>query len=344
MRQLSILAILLAISISGCKQEVKKSISTIEVNVTNHKLLDSLIIYDKEMSWEKKSILRFNSTNKVLDTMNIVQNKFYQIYSFINGVQSELGELILSKDSEVTIAINENRPFESIHYTGDFELSNNFLAYSKNHQNQLSEVVKNGIKQEDLEILIQKKDTLIKNEGVSLNVVDTLGTYVDTKFSDFTNILKKKNTKYLYKASLINEIGNNFSFTDIDNNPVSLKDFYGKYIYIDVWATWCKPCKVEYVFLKELEEYFSNNDKLQIISISTDREFKKWDTYIKEKSIKGMQLYSGEKSDFVKFYDIGALPRFILLNKEGQIISPDEIRPSNSELLKKLESLVNKND
>ncbi len=344
MKRLLILTILLFSSIFSCKQEVKKSLSTIEVNITNHKLLDSLIIYDKEMSWEKKSILRFNSTNKVLDTMTIVQNKFYQIYSFINGAQSELGELILSKDSRVTIAINENKPFESIHYGGDFELSNNFLAYSKKQQNQLSEVVKNGIKQEDLEILIQKKNGLINNEGVSLNVVDSLGTYVETKFSDFTNILKKKNTKYLYKASLINEIGNNFSFTDIDNNPVSLKDFYGKYIYIDVWATWCKPCKVEYVFLKELEEHFSKNDGLQIISISTDREFKKWDTYIKEKSIKGMQLYSGDKSDFVKFYDIGALPRFILLNKKGQIISPDEIRPSNSELLKKLESLVNKND
>ena len=53
-----------------------------------------------------------------------------------------------------------------------------------------------------------------------------------------------------------------------------------------------------------------------------------------------MQLYSGSNSDFVKFYDIGALPRFIFLDKEGQIISPDEIRPSNPETIKKIESTI----
>jgi hypothetical protein len=55
-----------------------------------------------------------------------------------------------------------------------------------------------------------------------------------------------------------------------------------------------------------------------------------------------VQLYSGANSDFVKFYDIGALPRFVFLNKEGRIINPEEMRPSNPELLKKLKSTVYK--
>ena len=53
-----------------------------------------------------------------------------------------------------------------------------------------------------------------------------------------------------------------------------------------------------------------------------------------------MQLYSGAYSDFVKFYDIGVLPRFIFLNKDGRIINPDEIRPSNSQLLKDIDSTI----
>ena len=64
---------------------------------------------------------------------------------------------------------------------------------------------------------------------------------------------------------------------------------------------------------------------------------------INKNSIKGIQLYSGANSDFVKFYDVGALPRFIFLDKEGKVISPEELRPSNPKLLKKLESTVYNN-
>ena len=330
--------------IFGCKEEKKHPFSVIEVNVINHQSLDSLIIYDKDMSWEIKSVLRFKESNIVIDTMNILENKLYQIYSFLDGKQGELGELVISKNSKIALALDEKELFESIDYSGNFKLSNNFLAYSKKYQNQLSEMVRNGIDQEELEILIDKKGVLINEKGISLNIVDSLRTYVKLKFREFSDILKQKNTKYLYKESLVSTIGNNFSFIDIDNNNISLKDFQGKYLYIDVWATWCKPCKVEYVFLKQLEEHFSNNnDELQIISISTDREFDKWEKYITKSSIEGIQLYSGAKSDFVNFYDIGALPRFIFLDKEGRFISPEEIRPSNPELLKKLESTVYNN-
>ena len=334
----SIIIFLVSTLILGCKEEIKNPLSVIEVNVINHQLLDSLIIYDKDKSWEIMSVLRFEESNIGIDTMNILENKLYQIYSFIDGKQGELGELVISKNSKTVLSINEKELFTSIDYSGNFELSNNFLAYSKKYQNQLSEMVRNGIEQEELQILINEKGELINEKGISLNIVDSLSTYVKVKFSEFSKILKQKNKKYLYKKSLVNEIGNNFSFTDIDNNNISLKDFQGKYLYIDIWATWCKPCKVEYVFLKQLEEHFSNNDELQIISISTDREFDKWEKYITENSIDGIQLYSGSNSDFVKFYDVGALPRFIFLDKKGRIISPDEIRPSNSELLKKLES------
>jgi len=340
----SIIIFLLSIIIFGCKEEKKHPFSAIEVNVTNHQLLDSLIIYDKDMAWEIKSVLRFKESNIVIDTMNILENKLYQIYLFLDGKQGELGELVISKNSKIALAIDEKELFESIDYSGNFKLSNNFLAYSKKYQNQLSEMVRNGIEQEALEILIHEKGDLINEKGISLNIVDSLRTYVKVKFSEFSDIIKQKNTKYLYKESLVHAIGNNFSFIDIDNNNISLKDFQGKYLYIDVWATWCKPCKVEYVFLKQLEEHFSNNnDELQIISISTDREFDKWEKYITKSSIEGTQLYSGAKSDFVKFYDIGALPRFIFLDKEGRVISPEEIRPSNPELLKKLESTVYNN-
>ena len=340
MNKPSIIIVLLSIIVFSCKEEIKAPFSIIEVNITNQQAQDSLIIYDKEQSWEVKTTIRFNESRSVKDTMNILENKIYKIYSFSNGKQGELGELFISSNSIIGMSIDENKLFESLTYTGSFKVPNNFLAYSKKHQNELSNIVRNGIEQKELDILIQEKGDLINKKGISLNIVDSLSTYVKVEFDKFSDILKQKNAKYLYKSSLVNEIGNNFSFTDIYNNKVSLKDFYGKYLYIDVWATWCKPCKVEYAFLKQLEEHFSNNDQLQIISISTDREFDKWQKYITKNSMKGKQLYSGTNSDFVKFYDIGALPRFIFLDKEGKVISPEELRPSNPKLLKKLDSTL----
>jgi len=333
--------LLFVLIIFGCTEEKKDSFSTIEVQVTNRQLLDSLIIYDKEKSWEIKSTLRFKESNTALDTLHIMENKLYQIYSFIDGTQGELGEFIMSPNSKILLSMNENAPFDSSNYTGSFELPNNFLAYSKKYQNKLSEMVRKGISQEELEILIQDNGNSINEKGMALGIVDTLQAYVKEKFDQFSGVLKKKNTKYLYKASLVNTLGNGFSFKDINNKNISLTDFKGKYIYIDVWATWCKPCKVEHEFLKELEEYFSENDALQIISVSIDREYDKWKKYITSKSMEGIQLHSGSDSEFVKFYDIGALPRFLFLDTKGNIISPDEIRPSNPKTLKKLEATLN---
>ena len=340
----SFILLLWILLVAGCREGRKNNLSTIEVKVENHQLLDSLLIYDKEKSWEVKSSLKFEASSMARDTMNIAKNKLYQIYSFKDGKQDELGELLLSPSSNIKVSLNEKELFESINYSGSFESPNNFMAYSKKYQNQLSEMVRNGVEEKHLEELIKEKGILIREEGVSLQIVDSLKTYVATSFDKFSEILKKKNAKYLYKASLVNTLGNNFSFTDTDNKNISLTDFKGKYVYLDVWATWCKPCKVEYVFLKELEAYFSNSDEFQIISISTDREKDKWENYVDNKVMEGVQLYSGANSDFVNFYDIGALPRFIFLDKKGKIISPDEIRPSNPRTQEKIASMIERRE
>jgi len=324
----------------ACKSKNTANLSLIEVTVFNHKSLDSLVIYDKEMSWEIKSTLRFQQSHIAKDTMNISENKLYQVYLFNDGKQDALGTLILSPDSKIKIYINEADIFESINYDGSFYLSNNFLAYTKNNQHQLSQTVKNGIEEKVLDSLINEKINLVNAKGRELNITDSLKTYVRMDFLKFSNILKQKNKKFLYKASLVGTNGNDFNFIDRNNNKVSLKDFSGKYLYLDVWATWCKPCKIEYTYLKALEKHFTNDQNIQIISISTDRDFNKWQNYITQNAMSGVQLYSGSNSDFVKFYDIGALPRFIFIDVNGKIINADEIRPSDPELLPKLESKV----
>ena len=332
----------LSLFVLSCKNNKTLTFTEIDVTILNHKSLDSIIIYDKSMSWEIKTVLKFDKSNSAKDTLKNIKNKYYQIYTFKDGVQSASGEILLSSGSKTSLEIDEQNPLESIVFDGTHKSSNNFLSFTKSTENELSNLVRDGIEQEKLIHLISKKNNLIEEKGKALNVSDSLKIYVKNEFKDFSDVLVIKNKKYLYKASLVNKNGSDFIFKDADNNDVSLDSFKGKFVYIDVWATWCKPCKVEYTFLKTLEEHYADNSNLQIISVSTDRDFRKWTNYLDDNSIQGIQLYTGDDSDFVTFYDIGALPRFIFLNPEGKIISPDEIRPSNPELFNTINSYLNK--
>ena len=178
MLKLLITFLLVSFLIISCQEEPKNNISTVSFEITNNETIDSLIIYNKENSWEVLTCLRFTNSNKILDTLNIKEIKPYPVYSFKNGVQGEVGELILSPDSEVVVSMNDNNIFESIDYSGSFELENDFLAFSKKQQNQLSEMVKKGIENDALASKISEMKILITKEGNTLKITDSINTYV----------------------------------------------------------------------------------------------------------------------------------------------------------------------
>ena len=60
-----------------------------------------------------------------------------------------------------------------------------------------------------------------------------------------------------------------FSLADINGKRFDLSDFNGKYVYMDIWATWCGPCKVQIPFMKELEKQF-HNAPIHFVSVSLD--------------------------------------------------------------------------
>jgi len=120
-----------------------------------------------------------------------------------------------------------------------------------------------------------------------------------------------------------------FTYADINGKKVSLSDFKGKYVYIDVWATWCGPCKKEQPLLKELEEACKNYN-IEFLSVSVDTEKKKWEEMVKAQSFGGTQLIADKafNSTIAKEYNIQGIPRFMLIDKEGNIIDISASRPS----------------
>ncbi|SMD01873.1 TlpA family protein disulfide reductase [Pedobacter africanus] len=134
-----------------------------------------------------------------------------------------------------------------------------------------------------------------------------------------------------------------FTYADADGKMVSLKSLRGKYVYIDVWATWCSPCKAEIPFLKKLEQEFHHKN-IYFVSLSVDKmaDHGKWMDYVNQHQLGGIQLISDKdfKADFVKQFNISGIPRFILIDPEGRIVSGDARRPSDPELRKELDQLL----
>jgi thiol-disulfide isomerase/thioredoxin len=127
-----------------------------------------------------------------------------------------------------------------------------------------------------------------------------------------------------------------FKFADSNGKPVALSDFKGKLVYIDVWATWCGPCIKEIPHLKQLEEEFDSNENIVFLSVSIDvlKDYQKWKDFLVKEDLKGIQLFGGDdaRKGITEPYKISGIPRFILVGKDGVLISSDAPRPSSSEI------------
>lgn len=154
------------------------------------------------------------------------------------------------------------------------------------------------------------------------------------------DLLNKINESYESMKGLVK--GNpspSFEFKSVDDKMVSLSELKGKNVYIDVWATWCGPCKMEIPHLQKLEEdYHDKNIEFVSISVDVPEDEQKWRDMIADKDLKGIQLISdnGWETDFVENYLINGIPRFILLDSEGNIITADAPRPSSNEEIRRM--------
>ena len=126
-----------------------------------------------------------------------------------------------------------------------------------------------------------------------------------------------------------------FTFVDINGKQVSLKDLRGRYVYIDVWATWCVPCRGELPHLKKLEETFKGMN-IAFVSLSCDKDKAKWEKMVKEDQMGGIQLWGDADNAFLNAYRVQTIPRFIFLDPEGRIVNPDMTRPSQPETIEAL--------
>ena len=131
----------------------------------------------------------------------------------------------------------------------------------------------------------------------------------------------------------------NFNYINIHGDRIKLSDFRGKYVFIDIWATWCKPCCYEIPFVQKLEHRFKDKN-IVFVSVSMDKDLNVWKKMVQGEQMGGVQLNYERNRDFMKHFFITGIPRFLLIDKEGKIINACAPKPSSGELEKLLEEIL----
>ncbi len=327
-----------AILMVACNEEIKKEYVTFSGNITN-KNSDSIVISHRKSGFKK--VIQVNEDGSFSDTLNVIPG----MYSFYDG--GEGTSLFLKNGFDLQMTLNTVEFDESIKYAGQGAADNNFLA-------------ENALLTETLfDFEIDEMDQAGLNQKLS-NVETELNDFINSKVSLDTAVVNNAKVGIArsiksyrgYLGDLI-ALRTNLPkgapspvFSNYENHAggaTSLTDLKGKYVYIDVWATWCGPCKVEIPHLKKVEADFHDKN-IEFVSVSIDRpkDHAKWISMVTEKELGGIQLYADNnwESKFVKDYYIKGIPRFILIDPDGNIISPNAPRPSDPKLRTLLEELI----
>ncbi len=302
----------------------------------------------KTLNIEVKNMLM----NKKLDDSfvgkeleNLKYDYLLDLYSYENLQKFYFGKIVTPSESYL-------KPLKDINYDDEY-LFNTIPAYKSLAGLKWKKAIEKAENIEEMDLLFRS----IKTGALKLDVL--LSFYygiskTPKKSEEYYKLIKAyvthkeflKEAKKLYenvKKTKEGKTSPNFEFNDINGKIVKLTDFKGKYVFIDVWATWCLPCLQQIPYIKKLEEKYHGKN-IVFIGISVDKKDKHalWKETLESKKMKGIQLFADNsfQSKFIKSYSITSIPRFILISPEGKIVNPNMHKPSDERTEKVLDKLL----
>ena len=320
----------------ACKQQSKDYV--IFSGKITDKNSDSLVIVSAKTGTKK--IIKVDENGAFSDTLKVVAG-----FHFISDGKEQT-TAFFKNGSDLKMTLDTKEFDETVTYSGKGVDESNFLAKSFLLE---EEFIKRGdlfkLPRAEFEAKLKSYEDLF-NKRLSEKKLDSIFTSNQKeritslknyclRFFEQEEFFNKKLRKGMSSPKFIN-------YENYKGGRVSLDDLKGKYVYIDVWATWCRPCKNEIPFFKEVEKKFHGKN-IEFVGISIDKEKDRdaWRKMVIDKELGGIQLIADKNwsSEFIRSYKINGIPRYILLDPEGKIIDAKAPRPSNRKLVEVLESL-----
>ncbi|MFD2528915.1 MULTISPECIES: TlpA family protein disulfide reductase [Polaribacter] len=340
MKKISII-IIAVFALASCTKEHSKDYLTLSGKLENNK--DSILTITGQQGPVKSITINNDGTFK--DTLNIENAAVYTL----STSPAKRAPIYLKNGFDIKLNGDSENFMSSFKFSGQGADNSNFILA------QITESQKIG----NPTLLLELNENDFKNKIASIksNYDSILNSYKDIDTTLVKMVDSQTNQMITYfnqayeknKAMAKGTISPKFvDYADYKGGKKSLDSFKGKFVYIDVWATWCGPCIQQIPYLKSLEkEYHGKN--IEFISISTDEyrrsggsweaAEKKWKDFVKAKQLSGVQLWAGKDISFQQEYQINSIPRFILIDPQGKIVNSDAPRPSEPRLKELFTSL-----
>lgn len=156
--------------------------------------------------------------------------------------------------------------------------------------------------------------------------------------------------KELENQLLTNQMGEgspapDFSALTLDGKKQTLSQLKGKFVFLDIWASWCAPCHREIPFVKQaLAEATSSSDKFKVLSYSIDSKRDEWVNCIKKNEMTDknwihVSTLKGWGSDIVRLYNVRGVPHTVLIDPNGNIM---QFNLRGEELVKTVKEILSK--
>lgn len=183
----------------------------------------------------------------------------------------------------------------------------------------------------------------IKFDTDSLFVLDVLDNIKhsnpeDTLASAYLKQLRLTQEKL--KRMEIGQIAPEFTITDESGKEVNVRDFIGKVLIIDFWASWCGPCRAELPSMKKIYNDFKERDDVAFLSISIDSKKADWEKALGEENMEWMQLWAPDGGkELMDKYQFNGIPFIVAIDKEGKLcgkrLRGDAVRKAIEDALQK---------
>jgi len=326
-------------TVFACTSEPKDYV-TLSGKLTNKKA-DSILVLNPQNRYQKVKALRLDEEGVFSDTLKVATG----IYMLTHG--DEYVQLFLKNGVAINLTLDTDKFDETLTFTGEGIDESEFLAKTNLDQEAFLKDI-NTILMLPQEEYDAKMNEYFDGVNARLSAVLLDSSFVVAQKQNMEMVrmqLGRMRVQKMEMAAKLPEGAASPKFVNYENykgGTTSLDDLKGKYVYIDVWATWCGPCKREIPFLKKVEkQYHDKNIEFVSISIDEEKDHDAWKKMVTDKEMGGIQLLADNAwfSQFVKDYFIKGIPRFILIDPDGNIVNPDAPRPSSSSLIDLFNSL-----
>lgn len=226
------------------------------------------------------------------------------------GIWQDTVTFNLLKESKTVEAFQ--RCMSKITNTVGKGLSRDIMCYKL-----LLSLLNDSYEDEGYKIFFDKIDKYIENETLKSVLLKKESEYQNQIESDITSLDPKKNEE--------REISGDFW------NELKVK-YDGKVVYVDIWATWCSPCRAQIPHAIELHEHFKGQD-IAFVNLCLASDQNDWEKMHKNNNIKGDNYFFNnsqtqllrDKLQFVGY------PTYLIIDKQGKLVNKNAPRPSSGE-------------